>query len=762
VSATQADNLNNTQGVIDNKGLSTPDNYDVDKVVQSSASKTSLDANVEKDYTSDNTNNTNNTSRKTTKTNNTTTTKTPNDITSKNINLEKSIQTNVKTAGIYSFSYLANLINEAGETLNLPPGTIYQFDETTDSAYINGIPITSSITIFGPGATIDGSNKARIFNIVGDNSIIVNINTLTIKNGNSEFATDNKDGGSIYVNLTAPMIDEQGNFKTLVNLTRVIIMNSHSTRNGGGAYLASPTKIDSMTFINNTANYGGAIYVDTDGNKDFPNYNFHITNNSAKYDGGGLYIKGNHLGIVNVTFDNNTAGRDGGAVYWEGIDGLLENTNYTNNSANRSAGAIYWKGGQGTLYHAQFYNNTAKGIVTDTLGGGDGGAIMWLGSHGEMDDSIFEGNTAKYRGGAIFLQPNFNMENPNHDETCEDINVTNSVFTSNEAGTNGGAIDWFVGASFGKVQNTTFTNNIAKRAGGAINWCGNNGTIINSTFENNTAEGINSDDRTLAIPDNSTTKGGNGGAVLWIGSDGLIYNNTFKNNYAHVFGGAVFIRDNNNITINLCKFDNNGANNSGGALNFYNNSKNGRIINSEFTNNYANRSAGAIYWFGTNGIMYNSIFINNTATGTSKPADITTMYWIGITPYDILNHTGDGGAVLWLGTEGDIHNTTFTNNTATRSGGSIYWQGSIGEIKNSTFINNRALGKDNSTTTGGDGGAIIWSGSDGNITASLFKNNSAAYRGGAVYMTSFNSTEHSDNNRVSDSNFINNTPYSSE
>ncbi|WP_323736121.1 Ig-like domain repeat protein [Methanosphaera sp. ISO3-F5] len=52
VSAT--DDTNNTQGVTDNKELSTPANYDVDNMVQSSIAETKLDANVEKTTNSDN------------------------------------------------------------------------------------------------------------------------------------------------------------------------------------------------------------------------------------------------------------------------------------------------------------------------------------------------------------------------------------------------------------------------------------------------------------------------------------------------------------------------------------------------------------------------------------------------------------------------------------------------------------------------------------------------------------------------------------
>ena len=61
-----------------------------------------------------------------------------------------------------TFSDLANLINDAD--INLTLAKNYRFTDT-DSKYVNGIEIRKGINIFGNGATIDGSNQARIFNV---------------------------------------------------------------------------------------------------------------------------------------------------------------------------------------------------------------------------------------------------------------------------------------------------------------------------------------------------------------------------------------------------------------------------------------------------------------------------------------------------------------------------------------------------------------------------------------------------------------------
>ena len=107
---------------------------------------------------------------------------------------------------------------------------------------------------------------------------------------------------------------------------------------------------------------------------------------------------------------------------------------------------------------------------------------MWSGSVGLVDDCIFIENNAAKRGGAVLLQGT-DIEN------CYDTTFENSYFESNVAGSEGGAINWDIGAENGLVYNVTFVNNTARRNGGAIHWNGYNGTVRNSTFKNNRATG---------------------------------------------------------------------------------------------------------------------------------------------------------------------------------------------------------------------------------------------------------------------------------
>ena len=127
-SATEVNDVNNMQEIMDDIKLSTPDNHDVDKVVQSSTSQSSTDAEVKNYNTSDKTNYseiseiTNRQTENAIKTNEI-------NITSKNTNLNKNIQQKVKSEGEGSFTELQRLINE---NIVIELSQNYQFISGTD------------------------------------------------------------------------------------------------------------------------------------------------------------------------------------------------------------------------------------------------------------------------------------------------------------------------------------------------------------------------------------------------------------------------------------------------------------------------------------------------------------------------------------------------------------------------------------------------------------------------------------------------------
>ncbi|MEM9934550.1 MAG: choice-of-anchor Q domain-containing protein [Bacteroidota bacterium] len=123
---------------------------------------------------------------------------------------------------------------------------------------------------------------------------------------------------------------------------------------------------------------GGMLIYSVDGGKTNPiiqycrfENNFNKSNNSALYDGGGLYIQNADAIIQFCEFLNNYSGDDGGALYIQGGKRVsVLNSIFRNNNAQESGGAIYAAGLGGLLEieNCEFYKN---------LGNNDrGGAIL--------------------------------------------------------------------------------------------------------------------------------------------------------------------------------------------------------------------------------------------------------------------------------------------------------------------------------------------------------------------------------------------------
>ena len=141
------------------------------------------------------------------------------------------------------------------------------------------------------------------------------------------------------------------------------------------------------------------------------------------------------------------------------------------------------------------------------------------------------------------------------------------------------------------LKNIKFKNAYYYDNGGAIYWSGNNGQLINCTFENND---VNSNYY--------------GGAVYWSGSYANITDCKFINNTAYK-GGAVYLTG-SYATISNSDFTSNSAFYEGGAVRSYSYTT---ISNSNFKNNAA-EYGGAIAVGSSNGInIVESNFNDNVA-----------------------------------------------------------------------------------------------------------------------------------------------------
>ena len=233
------------------------------------------------------------------------------------------------------------------------------------------------------------------------------------------------------------------------------------------------------TFINNTSQYtGGAVYI----SGDWCTLSIHhstFINNTAGYSAGAIHVTGGNtsLSLTENTFIHNSANRCGALSINKIRDNITEIAHniFSYNSAlseiDNGGGAMCINGNSSIAVHVTnctFFSNEAKTY---------GGAIV-LTATTTISDSVFTHNTAGYNGGAVSVSI--------FDDNCI---FTDNVFSFNWAGNNGGAIS----VSHSRNNNTfsvemcNFTDNVASNKGGAIALRSSTMEITGTHMHNNSA-----------------------------------------------------------------------------------------------------------------------------------------------------------------------------------------------------------------------------------------------------------------------------------
>ena len=496
---------------------------------------------------------------------------------------------------------------------------------------------------------------------------------------------------------------------------------------GGAISNHSNAVISDSIFTNNiSAQKGGAIFNDENGtleivgsnefsrNKAYSEYfavNTYKVNNELidgydnDYNGfGGAISNNGSLKISGAKFNSNIAAIQGGAINSEGKTdssgtGKLEvlNSSFENNIAKSNR-------------DSKLYDETNHKWKESHIIQGAGGAIS-TSSDTIIKDSTFIANEAGTHGGAVdfYGSNSFNSK----------LNIQNSIFDSNKSGQQGGAVnlsfekfDEDVTIPAVEISNSEFKGNFASLQGGAI--CNEKDTILalsDSTFDSNKAyteynlEENNGDNLPLygEITSKTETYAKGDGGAIYNENIANINNSTFSNNLAAQKGGAIY----NKGTLSIS-----------GESKFVNNTSMSQYdlqYNQDFTDklSYAYRTegmGGAIYNDNTL-IIDNAEFTGNKAGyaggaissgATDSVTDLTNNFSVNIT------------------------NSKFENNVTSVSEWVNYVVGSpnppteIVEIADEKYIR-------------GSGGAIFNGyGSVINIDNSSFNNNSS-YHGGAIY-----------------------------
>ncbi|MCM1264581.1 MAG: hypothetical protein NC200_00125, partial [Candidatus Gastranaerophilales bacterium] len=432
---------------------------------------------------------------------------------------------------------------------------------------INGTEFKSNQASYNDGSTYEGESIDSVRPVVNANGGAIYADNATLEINKAKFTSNTAKSGFNY-EFNNYGDEEIGYTSTIQN---------EGAGCGGAIYLTGITsaKIDGTTFKSNSANYaGGAIYNQSLDNIVISNSTFtsnsamqnisteYIDNdgNSSKANayngkGGAIYNEGN-LKLTNVTFTSNKAGDKGGAVY------------------NNSSDVL-------TIENCKFNKNTAKSVFKDNET-----YSYYDEESGKTIQSDVSGTSYMGSGGAIY----------NENGT---INITNTTFTSNQAGedSGGGAI-YNENGTINIYEGTKFTSNSAK-VKYTDTWKENGKTYKESKYI------------------------GYGGAIfnsqgflnIQGSKDAMVL---FKSNQAGDAGGAIY-NDDGQLNINYAKFESNKSVGVGGAL-FLNHldsetATTHTISNSVFSKNSA-VSGGAIFLAGGHLQLADTSFTNNTAKET--------------------------------------------------------------------------------------------------------------------------------------------------
>lgn len=353
-------------------------------------------------------------------------------------------------------------------------------------------PITinaNNVTIDGKGRTYSNANGGFL-HINGDN---VTVKDITFVNGTAT------NGGAIYW-TGANGIVENSTF-----------INNSATTNGGAIYATGKnlTIINSKFDNNSAASQGGAIRY-YGAIKDFDDYTLKVfdaefTSNTANVDGGAIYTERTAKGSImdNVTFKDNYA-TSGGAIYTSyNINGYIDITDssFINNTAKQNGAAVFC--GQSYIVNitdSDFINNTGWSIIygrnsgnlsgkvnvenSDLSGNNASSGTFVVNSPSTLTNVTITNNTGVGVSAGISGADFNNVTIANSTGTAFEVNANDVIMNGIEvSGNNGSAM--VINGNYVDLKESTFVNNTGdENVGVLIN--GKGSTVSNSTFANNT------------------------------------------------------------------------------------------------------------------------------------------------------------------------------------------------------------------------------------------------------------------------------------
>ncbi len=291
----------------------------------------------------------------------------------------------------------------------------------------------SDVTIVNSTFTSNkaGETGGAIHNESTESSL--NISGSTFKSNTSlnnivtkQYSVNNVTGKATKEKTVSTIVDESGKggaiySKGQININKDIANNydiakrkvtqftSNSSFNGGAIYSEKAVNINSATFTSNSAKgNGGALYVADNSSASVVNSDF--SKNTA-VNGGAIYAgEGSNITIKDTSFLNNTATDKGGAIYADKnstitIEAIKTDVVFKGNKANKKSNSIYLNDASLVL---NAYNDKWINIYDDIDGTG---TLSKSGNVFISNESTLTGITIVSNSGNLMIANEANLQN---------------------------------------------------------------------------------------------------------------------------------------------------------------------------------------------------------------------------------------------------------------------------------------------------------------------------------------------------------------
>ena len=304
------------------------------------------------------------------------------------------------------------------------------------------------------------------------------------------FATDAPDFNTFYaLYKTASQENDITITGDIVSTRLISAPGATTTRINGGQFdFNGNSMIGFILSSGNNLDISNVGAFTTDGNQVNITKSFNTFSNSSE--GGVISNLGGNVTINNSAFSNNSSVLGGGVIYLNNNATVTATDSvFSNNHATRGDGGVIYNEYEtvSTFSNAQFTSNSAS----------DMGGVAFNDGEININNSVFTSNTAT-SGGALYNSNIINIDGATFTSNTSDdiggaiyttgtLNLTNATFENNTSDTGGGIGNYGISGDtlYAVVRNSEFNNNRATYGGAIYNW--DDMYVIDSNFINNSA-----------------------------------------------------------------------------------------------------------------------------------------------------------------------------------------------------------------------------------------------------------------------------------